>query len=418
MRLFKHLYAQVILGIIIGIILGAVSPEFAVSLKPFADIFIKLIKVLIAPIIFLTIVSGIAAMKSLKAVGKIGGAALLYFILTTLIALTIGLVVANFIPMGQGMHINPHSLDIKSAQAYIGKAEQMDSISGFILNIIPHTFVSAFSDGEILQVLFIAILFATGLLMYGEKGQPIVEAIQHLSKVFFKIIHSIMYYAPLAACAAMAFTIGKYGLNTLAGLIGLLLCFYLTCIIFIIVILGLVLRLYCKISIFDVIRYIKTEILIVLGTSSSETVLPNLIEKLGRLGCDKSVVGLVIPTGYSFNLDGTAIYLSLAAIFISQALDVPLTLEQQLFMLGVMLISSKGAAGVTGSGFIILASTLAAIGTVPVAGIVIILGIDRFMSEGRAITNMIGNTVATIIIAKWQRKLDLTVAKTNLRKTR
>ncbi|WP_440615503.1 C4-dicarboxylate transporter DctA [Cysteiniphilum sp. 6C5] len=417
MRLFKHLYAQVILGIIIGIILGALSPQFAVSLKPFADIFIKLIKVLIAPIIFLTIVSGIAAMKSLKSVGKIGGAALIYFLITTTLALTIGLIVANLIPMGSGMHINANTLDMHAASAYIGKAEQMDSISGFILNIIPHTFVSAFSDGEILQVLFVAILFATGLLMYGEKGQPILEGIQHLSKVFFKIIHSIMYYAPLAACAAMAFTIGKYGLHTLAGLIGLLLCFYLTCIIFLVVILGLILRIYCKISIFSVIRYIKTEILIVLGTSSSETVLPNLIEKLGKLGCDKSVVGLVIPTGYSFNLDGTAIYLSLAAIFIAQALDVPLTLEQQLFMLGVMLISSKGAAGVTGSGFVILASTLAAVGTVPVAGIVIILGIDRFMSEGRAITNMIGNTVATIIIAKWQKKLDLSVMAKHLQKT-
>ncbi len=406
MHIFRHLYTQVILGIIIGIILGVFTPDFAVALKPFADIFIKLIKVLIAPIIFLTIVSGIAAMQNLKSVGKIGGAALIYFLITTTAALSIGLIIANLIPIGTGMHINPKTLDINAAQAYINDATQMNSISEFILNIIPNTFVSAFSDGEILQTLFIAILFATGLLMYGEKSRPILDGIQHLSKVFFKIIHSIMYYAPLAACAAMAFTIGKYGLHTLAGLIGLLLCFYITCIIFLVVVLGLVLRLYCKVNIFDVIRYLKTEILIVLGTSSSEAVLPNLIEKLNKLGCDKSVVGLVIPTGYSFNLDGTAIYLSLAAIFISQALDMPLTLEQQLYMLGVMLISSKGAAGVTCSGFIILASTLATVGTVPVAGIVIILGIDHFMSAGRAITNMIGNSVATIVIAKWQNRLD------------
>ncbi|WP_116963923.1 C4-dicarboxylate transporter DctA [Fastidiosibacter lacustris] len=414
MRIFKHLYIQVIIGIGIGVILGAIEPAFAIALKPFADVFIKLIKVLIAPIIFLTIVSGITAMKSLKAVGKIGGAALVYFIITTTAALAIGLIVANLFPIGSNMNIDPNNLDMHSAQAYIGQAKQMDSISGFLLNIIPHTFFSAFSDGEILQVLFIAILFSTGLLMYGEKGQPILEGVQHLSKVFFKIIHSIMYYAPLAACAAMAYTIGKYGLHTLVGLLGLLMCFYLTCLIFLFVVLGLILHFYCKVNIFKVIRYIKTEILIVLGTSSSETVLPNLIEKLTKLGCDKSIVGLVIPTGYSFNLDGTAIYLSLAAIFIAQALNVHLSFEQQLFMLVVMLISSKGAAGVTGSGFVILASTLAALGTVPVAGIVIILGIDRFMSEGRSITNMIGNTIATIIIAKWNKQLDLQKLYTTL----
>lgn len=352
MKVFKHLYAQVLLGIFIGIILGFLAPHIAVSLKPFADVFVKLIKLLIAPIIFLTLVSGIAAMSDLKAVGKIGGIALIYFFIMTVMALIVGMVVA--------------------------------------------------------------ILFAVGLVMYGDQGKPILTGIQSLSKVFFKIIHVIMYYSPLAACAAMGYTVGMYGAGTLLGLVGLLLCFYITCLIFILVLLGIVLRLFCGISIFKLLGYIKTEIFIVLGTSSSETVLPNLIEKLENLGCDESVVGLVIPTGYSFNLDGTAIYLSLAAIFIAQALNVDLTIQQQIFMLAIMVISSKGAAGVTGSGFIILASTLSALGTVPVAGIVIILGIDRFMSEGRAITNMIGNTVGTIVISKWQGRLDTVKLKQEL----
>ncbi len=417
MKIFKHLYAQVIIGIILGIILGIISPNIATHMKPFADIFIKLIKMLIAPIIFLTIVSGIAAMRDLKAVGKIGGAALVYFFLTTLAALAIGVIVANLLHPGVGMNIDANALDINAAQAYIGKAEQMDSLQGFIFNIIPHSFLSAFTDGEILQVLFIAILFAIGLLLYGDGAEPIVNGIQKLSKVFFKIIHAIMHYAPLAAFAAMAYTIGEYGLHSLLGLIGVLLCFYLTCLAFIFIVLGTILYFYCRISIFQLIGYIKTEILIVLGTSSSETVLPNLIEKLTDLGCKKTVVGLVIPTGYSFNLDGTAIYLSLAALFIAQATNSHLSFEQQLFMLGVMLISSKGAAGVTGSGFIILASTLAAIGVVPVSGIVIILGIDRFMSEGRAITNMIGNSIGTIIIAKWQKSFDSEKAKKILAKS-
>ncbi|MBK2124154.1 C4-dicarboxylate transporter DctA [Fangia hongkongensis] len=417
MKIFKHLYAQVIIGIILGIILGIISPNIATHMKPFADIFIKLIKMLIAPIIFLTIVSGIAAMRDLKAVGKIGGAALVYFFLTTLAALAIGVIVANLLHPGSGMNIDANALDINAAQAYIGKAEQMDSLQGFIFNIIPHSFLSAFTDGEILQVLFVAILFAIGLLLYGDGAEPIVKGIQKLSKVFFKIIHAIMHYAPLAAFAAMAYTIGEYGLHSLLGLIGVLLCFYLTCLAFIFIVLGAILYFYCRISIFQLIGYIKTEILIVLGTSSSETVLPNLIEKLTDLGCKKTVVGLVIPTGYSFNLDGTAIYLSLAALFIAQATNSHLSFEQQLFMLGVMLISSKGAAGVTGSGFIILASTLAAIGVVPVSGIVIILGIDRFMSEGRAITNMIGNSIGTIIIAKWQKSFDSEKAKKILAKS-
>jgi aerobic C4-dicarboxylate transport protein len=407
MKALKNLYVRVLIGIFIGILLGIFAPSVAISLKPFADIFIKLIKLLIAPIIFLTLVSGIAAMSDLKAVGKIGGIALIYFFITTVAALAIGMVVANLIHPGSGMNIDPATLDVASVKAYVGNVEHVEGIGAFLMNIVPSSFVGAFTGGDILQVLFISILFAIGLIMYGEKGEPILIGIQSLSKVFFKIIHLVMYYSPIAACAAMGYTIGLYGVDTLSGLLGLLLSFYVTCLLFLLVFLGTILRLYCGISIFRLLRYIKTEIFIVLGTSSSETVLPALMEKLEKLGCEKSVVGLVIPTCYSFNLDGTAIYLSLAAIFIAQALGVDLTLSQQLFMLVIMIISSKGAAGVTGSGFIILASTLSALGTVPVAGIVIILGIDRFMSEGRSITNMIGNTVGTIIISKWQGKLDV-----------
>ena len=414
MKIFRHLYAQILIGIFIGIILGIFAPHFAVSLKPLADIFVKLVKLMIAPIIFLTLVSGITAMRDLKAVGKIGGGALVYFFVMTTFALIIGLVVVNIIKPGSGLNIDANSLDVSGVKSYIGHSEHFSNIKDFIMNIIPNTFVGAFTSGNILQVLFVSILFSIGLIIYGEAGEPISQGITSLSRVFFKMIHIIMYYSPIAAFAAMGYTIGQYGASTLVGLLGLLLCFYLTCVVFILVFLGLILRLYCGVSVFKVLSYIKTEIFIVLGTSSSETVLPNLMEKLEKLGCNKSVVGLVIPTGYSFNLDGTAIYLSLAAVFIAQALGTPLTLEQQIIMLVIMVISSKGAAGVTGSGFIILASTLSALGTVPVAGIVIILGIDRFMSEGRAITNMIGNTIGTIIISKWQGKLDIEQLKSAL----
>ncbi|KEI34663.1 aerobic C4-dicarboxylate transporter for fumarate, L-malate, D-malate, succunate [Francisella sp. W12-1067] len=411
MKIFRHLYTQVLIGIFIGVILGICAPNIAVTLKPLADVFIRLIKLMITPIIFLTLVSGIAAMKDLKAVGKIGGVALLYFFTATVVALTIGMVVANIFKPGISLNIDPNSLNINSAKAYMGNVEHVEGMKDFLMNIIPNSFVGAFSNGDILQVLFISILFAAGLILYGDKGQPILEGIQSLSKIFFKMIHIVMHYSPIAAFAAMGYTVGMYGASTLLGLLGLLLCFYITCLLFLLVFLGLILRLYCKISVFKLLNYIKTEIFIVLGTSSSESVLPNLMEKLEQVGCDKAVVSLVVPTGYSFNLDGTAIYLSLAAIFIAQALGVDLTLQQQIFMLVIMIISSKGAAGVTGSGFIILATTLSALGVVPVAGIVIILGIDRFMSEGRSITNMIGNAVGTIIISKWQGKLDVNQAR-------
>ncbi len=413
-KVFKHLYVQVIIGIILGIAFGSFAPDIALHVKPLADVFIKLIKMIITPVIFLTLVSGIAAMTDVKTFGKIGGASIIYFLITTSIALFLGLLVANIFQPGIALNIDPASLDISDAKSYIGHTEHIDNLNDFILNIIPATFFSAFVHGDILQVLFVSIIFALGLMAYGKQGQFIVQGIEHAAKVFFKIVHAMMYYAPIAAFAAMAFTVGKYGAGSLMNLAALLLCFYLTCLIFIIIILGGVLYLYCNLSIFKVLKYIKTEIFIVFATSSSEAVLPNLLEKLTDLGCDKTVVDLVIPTGYSFNLDGTAIYLTLAALFIAQAMQVDLSYGQQLFLLLVMIISSKGAAGVAGSGFIILASSLVAIGTVPVAGVVIILGIDRFMAEGRSLTNMIGNTIATIIISKWQQKLDMEQVKQKL----
>ncbi|HHF7368054.1 TPA: C4-dicarboxylate transporter DctA [Legionella bozemanae] len=407
MKFFKQLYVQVIAGIIIGIILGIVAPALAISFKPFADLFIKLIKMMITPIIFLTLVSGIAAMSDLKTVGKIGGASLIYFLLTTICALTLGLVVANIFQPGTGMNIDPSSLNIAEARSYLGKAEQINNVQDFVLNIVPETFFSAFVHGEILQVLFVAIIFALGLMSYGSKGKFILESFEHLTKIFFNIIHAMMHYAPMAAFAAMAYTVGQYGAHSLLELTALLICFYLTCIVFIVVLLGSVLYFVLGLNVFKVIQYFKTEIFIVFATSSSETVMPNLLEKLIELGCDKSVVDLVIPTGYSFNLDGTAIYLTLAALFIAQATNSHITLEQQIFLLLIMIISSKGAAGVTGSGFIILASSLAAIGTIPVAGVVIILGVDRFMSSGRSLTNMIGNAIAVLIISKWQKSINM-----------
>ncbi|KTC82728.1 C4-dicarboxylate transporter DctA [Legionella cincinnatiensis] len=407
MKFFKRLYVQVIAGIIIGILLGIVAPTLAVSFKPFADLFIKLIKMMITPIIFLTLVSGIAAMSDLKTVGRVGGISLIYFLITTICALVLGLVVANIVQPGAGMNIDPSSLNISEAQSYLGKTEQISNVQDFVLNIVPETFFSAFVQGEILQVLFVAILFALGLMSYGSKGKFILEGFEHLTKIFFNIIHAMMHYAPVAAFAAMAYTVGQYGAHSLLGLTELLLCFYLTCIVFILVLLGSVLYFVLGLNVFKVIQYFKTEIFIVFATSSSETVMPNLLEKLTELGCDKSVVDLVIPTGYSFNLDGTAIYLTLAALFIAQATNSNLPLDQQIFLLMIMIISSKGAAGVTGSGFIILASSLAAVGTIPVAGVVIILGVDRFMSGGRSLTNMIGNAIAALIISKWQKSINM-----------
>ena len=406
MSFLKKLYVQVFIGLFLGILLGYLLPEVATQFKILSDIFIKIIKMLIAPIIFLTLVSGIAAMNDMKKISKLAGSALAFFMITTTFALIVGLLAADYFKPGAGLNIDPASLNIEVASSYLGKSTQIAHVSDLFLNMVPHTFISAFVDGDMLQVIFVSILFAVGLILLGPSNKPIVEGMQNLGKVFFKIIHLVMYLAPVATFAAMAFSVGKFGIAPLFSLFGLLACYYLTCIVFIVVILGSMLHWYCQINISHLIRYLKDELIIVWGTASSETVLPLLMEKLEKLGCDKSVVGLVLPLGYSFNLAGTAIYLTMAALFIAQATNTPLTIWHELFLLGIMIISSKGAAGVSGSGFIVLASSLATIGYIPVAGVVLILGIDKFMNEGRAIINMIGNAIATILISAWQNSLD------------
>ena len=402
---YRMLYVQVLAAITIGILLGHFYPETGVALKPLGDGFVKLIKMVIAPIIFCTVVSGIAGMQDMKAVGKTGGYALLYFEIVSTIALVIGLIVVNLAQPGVGMHIDPNTLDASSIAAYASAGAQQSTI-GFLLNVIPSTVVGAFANGDILQVLFFSVIFAFALQRMGDYGRPVLEFIERIAQVMFGIINMIMKVAPIGAFGAMAFTIGKYGIGSLFSLGKLMGTFYLTCLLFVFVVLGLISRLH-GFSIVKFIRYIKEELLIVLGTSSSESVLPRMMEKMENLGARKSVVGLVIPTGYSFNLDGTSIYLTMAAVFISQATDTPMTLTQQLTLLAVLLLTSKGAAGITGSGFIVLAATLSAVGHVPVAGLALILGIDRFMSEARALTNLVGNGVATLVVAKWTGDLDM-----------
>jgi aerobic C4-dicarboxylate transport protein len=402
--LYKSLYFQVIVAIVIGVLLGYFYPDTGAAMKPLGDGFIKLIKMIIAPIIFCTVVVGIAGMEDMKKVGKTGGYALLYFEIVSSIALIVGLTIVNLVQPGVGMHIDPASLDTKGIAAY-AKPGQMQSTTDFLLNIIPNTVVDAFAKGEILQVLLFAVLFGFALHRFGGRGTLVFDWIEKTSHVLFTIVGYIMRVAPLGAFGAMAFTIGKYGLGSLVSLGKLMGTFYLTCLVFILVVLGLIARFH-GFSILKFIRYIKEELLIVLGTSSSESVLPRMMAKMENLGVRKSTVGLVIPTGYSFNLDGTSIYLTMAAVFIAQATDTPMTLTQQLTLLGVLLLTSKGAAGVTGSGFIVLAATLSAVGHVPVAGLALILGIDRFMSEARALTNLIGNGVATVVVGKWCGELD------------
>jgi aerobic C4-dicarboxylate transport protein len=379
-------------------VLGSAAPGAAEAMKPLGDGFIKLIKMMIAPIIFCTVVVGIAGMEDMKKVGKTGGLALLYFEVVSSIALVIGLLIINVVQPGAGMNIDVASLDTKGVAAYT-KPGQMTSTTEFLLNVIPNTIVDAFAKGEILQVLLFAVLFGFALHKFGGRGTPVFDFIEKISHVLFTIVGYIMKVAPLGAFGAMAFTIGKYGLGSLLQLGQLMATFYATCLVFIFVVLGAIAR-FAGFSIWKFIKYIKEELLIVLGTSSSESVLPRMMTKMENLGARKSVVGLVIPTGYSFNLDGTSIYLTMAAVFIAQATNTPMTLTQQLTLLLVLLLTSKGAAGVTGSGFIVLAATLSAVGHVPVAGLALILGIDRFMSEARALTNLIGNGVATVVVAK------------------
>lgn len=403
-RLFSSLYFQVLLAITIGITLGHFYPDTGSAMQPLGTAFIKLIKMIIAPIIFCTVVIGIAGMEDMKRVGKTGGYALLYFEIVSTIALVIGLVVINVVQPGNGMHIDPASLDQKSISKYTAPG-QMQTVTDFLLNIIPTSVFDAFARGDMLQVLFFSILFGFALQRLGGRQNILFTYIEKSSELLFAIVHMLMKVAPIGAFGAMAFTIGKYGIGTLWSLAGLMATFYTTCLLFIFIVLGAIAR-YHGFSITRFIRYIREELLIVLGTSSSESVLPRMMTKLEKLGATKSTVGLVIPTGYSFNLDGTAIYLTMAAVFIAQATDIPMDLTQQLTLLAVLLVTSKGAAGVTGSGFIVLAATLASVGSVPVAGIALILGIDRFMSEARALTNLIGNGVATLVVAKWCGELN------------
>ncbi|QFZ84954.1 C4-dicarboxylate transporter DctA [Variovorax paradoxus] len=402
--LYRSLYVQVITAVVIGVLLGYFYPSLGESMKPLGDGFIKLIKMIIAPIIFCTVVVGIAGMEDMKKVGKTGGLALLYFEVVSSIALVVGLVLVNVLKPGAGMNIDASTLDTKAIAAYTGPGKMTGTVD-FLLNVIPSTIVDAFAKGEILQVLLIAVLFGFALHRFGGRGTLVFDVIEKGSHVLFVIVNYIMKLAPIGAFGAMAFTIGKYGLGSLLSLGKLMGTFYLTCLLFIFVVLGLIARFH-GFSIWKFIKYIKEELLIVLGTSSSESVLPRMMEKMENLGAHKTCVGLVIPTGYSFNLDGTSIYLTMAAVFIAQATNTPMTLTQEITLLAVLLLTSKGAAGVTGSGFIVLAATLSAVGHVPVAGLALILGIDRFMSEARALTNLIGNGVATIVVAKWTNELD------------
>ncbi len=403
-KIVSSLYFQVILAITIGICLGHVYPSLGADMKPLGDGFVKLIKMIIAPVIFCTVVTGIAGMESMKAVGKTGAIALIYFEVVSTLALIIGLCVVNVLQPGAGMNVDPSSLDASAISVYADQA-QSQGIIPFLLDVIPASVIGAFAGGNILQVLLFAVLFGFSLHHIGEKGKPIFNIIDGFSQVIFGIINMIMKLAPIGAFGAMAFTIGKYGIGSLVQLGQLIASFYLTCLLFIFLVLGSI----AKANGFSIVRfisYIREELLIVLGTSSSESVLPRMLVKMEALGCKKSVVGLVIPTGYSFNLDGTSIYLTMAAVFIAQATNTPLDLFHQLTLLVVLLISSKGAAGVTGSGFIVLAATISAVGHLPLAGLALTLGIDRFMSEARALTNLIGNGVATLVVARYCDQLD------------
>ena len=388
---YAQLYIQVLIAIAAGVTLGHFAPATGEALKPIGDAFIKLVKMVIAPVIFLTIVTGIAGMRDLAAVGRVAGKAFIYFLFFSTLALIVGLIVANVVRPGAGLNIDPATLDTTKVSEFAAKAHDT-TITGFLTGIIPDTFLSSMTEGNILQVLFVSILFGVSLALIGDRGNKVLDVLNDVSIAFFKLVGIVMKAAPIGAFGAMAFTIGKYGVGALANLAMLVGTFYLTSLLFVIVVLGLVARM-CGFSIFRLIAYLKAELLLVLGTSSSESALPSLIEKMERAGCPKSIVGLVVPTGYSFNLDGTNIYMTLAALFIAQACNVDLTLGQQLLLLGVAMLSSKGAAGVTGAGFITLAATLSIVPTVPVAGMALILGVDRFMSECRSLTNFIGNAV-------------------------
>ena len=402
--LYRQLYVQVLVAIVLGVLLGHFSPALGEAMKPLGDAFIKLVKMIIAPVIFLTIVTGIAGMPHLRGVGRVFLKAMAYFLFFSTLALVVGMVVAHVVQPGAGMHVNPAELDQGAVDDYVNKSHEL-SLVGFVLDVIPKTLVSPLVGDNILQVLFVAVLFGIALTLSGERGKPVVDLLNALTAPVFRLVHILMRAAPIGAFGAMAFTIGKYGVASLVNLAWLVGTFYLTSLLFVLVILGAVSRL-CGFSVLKLARYLKAELLLVLGTSSSESALPSLMEKMEKAGCGKSVVGLVVPTGYSFNLDGTNIYMTLAALFIAQATDTELSLGHQIVLLLVAMLSSKGAAGVTGAGFITLAATLAVVPEVPVAGMALILGVDRFMSECRSLTNFMGNAVATVVVARWEGALD------------
>ena len=401
---WRHLYAQVVAAILLGALLGHFAPHAGVAMKPLGDGFVKLVRMVIAPVIFLTIVSGIAHLAELRAVARIAAKAFLYFLVLSTLALVVGLLVANLVQPGASMHVDPATLDAGKVANYAAKAHDR-TVTGFLLAIVPETLMGALAGGDILQVLFVAILTGIAMALVGERAQPLAALVASAEAVVFRLVSILMRAAPVGAFGAMAFTVGQYGVGALASLAGLVASFYATSLLFVLVVLGAVARA-AGFRIVRLLRYLLPELALVLGTSSSEAALPSLIEKMERAGCARTVVGLVVPTGYSFNLDGTNIYMTLAALFIAQATGVHLALGQQLLLLGVAMLSSKGAAGVTGAGFITLAATLAIVPAVPVAGMALILGVDRFMSECRSLTNLVGNAVATIVIARWEGALD------------
>jgi aerobic C4-dicarboxylate transport protein len=414
-RWYRLLYVQVLVAVVLGIALGWAAPDAGKALKPLGDAFIKLVKMLIAPIIFCTVVHGVASMTDLKRLGRVGFKTILYFEVVSTIALLIGLVVVNVLRPGDGFHVDPATLDPKLTQAYAQTAERL-STAEFFLNIIPSTLLGAFVSGDLLQVLLVSLLAGFAIAGLGERGAPILHVVDRAGEVFFGIMRLVVKAAPLGAFGAMAFTVGSYGLGALGKLAALMGAFYVTAGVFVVVVLGGI-ALWCGFSIFRFIAYLKEELLLVVGTSSSETALPGMLQKLKRLGCAPSTVGLVIPTGYSFNLDGTNIYMTMAAIFLAQATNTPLSLSQQLTLLAVAMVTSKGASGVTGAGFVALAATLAALPTVPMASLALLIGIDRFMSECRALTNLIGNGVATVAISRWEGEVDKASLRDALNKT-
>jgi aerobic C4-dicarboxylate transport protein len=405
----SKLYVQVLVGIVAGILLGHFYPDVGSQLKPLGDLFIKLIRMLLAPIIFASVVVGIARMNNLHEAGRVGVKAVLYFEVASSIALIVGMVVVNVFKPGSGMNIDPAHIDGSAIAAYTTAAKQHGTLD-FLMSIVPNSIVGAFANGEMLPIIFFSLLLAISLAKLGPRTAPFVDMLDMFLQGMFGVVRIVMYVAPIGAFGGMAFTIAKYGIGTLASFGQLMLCLYLTSIFFVVVVLGFVMKM-CGLSLFKYLRYIKDEILITLGTASTEAVLPQMLIKMERMGCSRPVVGMVLPTGYTFNADGTAIYLTMAALFIAQAMNVNLTIWDQLLVLGVLLLTSKGSAGVAGAGFVALAATLASMHKIPVEGLVLLLGVDRFLNEARAVTNLIGNGVATVVVARWEGQLDMETAR-------